>query len=108
MAPCTWVRATELFGTMASMSGGVDIVPFPNNWNIKGRLGKYEENKSVWEKNAVINQTFSPSQSILIDCGIDDFFIGVNRALHQKLMDNKIPHEYTERRSSIGNTGLCL
>ncbi|MDI9875564.1 alpha/beta hydrolase [Flectobacillus rivi] len=90
-------RHPELFGTMASMSGGVDILPFPNNWNIKGRLGKYEENKAVWEKNAVINQTFSPSQSILIDCGIDDFFIGVNRALHQKLMDNKIPHEYTER-----------
>jgi S-formylglutathione hydrolase FrmB len=48
-------------------------------------------------KNAVINQTFTPAQTILIDCGIDDFFIGVNRALHQKLMDNKIPHEYTER-----------
>lgn len=90
-------RHPELFGAMASMSGGVDIVPFPNNWNIKGRLGKYEDNKAIWEKNAVINQNFSPSQAILIDCGIDDFFIGVNRALHQKLIENKIPHEYTER-----------
>ncbi|WP_026994483.1 alpha/beta hydrolase [Flectobacillus major] len=90
-------RHPDIFGAVASMSGGVDIVPFPNNWNIKGRLGKLEENREVWEKHAVINQTFPKGLTILLDCGVDDFFLGVNRALHQKLVDLKYPHEYTER-----------
>ena len=35
--------------------------------------------------------------ALLIDCGVDDFFVGVNRDLHQKLIDAKIPHDYIER-----------
>ena len=37
------------------MSGGVDIRPVPNNWDIKLRLGKYSDHKDNWENNTVIN-----------------------------------------------------
>ena len=34
---------------------------------------------------------------IIFDCGLDDFFLEVNRNLHKKLMDRKIDHDYIER-----------
>ncbi|HCL05821.1 MAG TPA: XynC protein, partial [Chitinophagaceae bacterium] len=35
--------------------------------------------------------------NLMIDCGVDDFFLTVNRKLHEKLVAMKIPHEYIER-----------
>ena len=35
--------------------------------------------------------------ALLIDCGVDDFLIETNRQLHQLLLENGTPHEYTER-----------
>lgn len=37
------------------MSGGVDIRPFPKNWEIDRRLGNHEEYPEVWEAHTVIN-----------------------------------------------------
>jgi putative tributyrin esterase len=34
---------------------------------------------------------------ITLDCGVDDFFISSNRALHDELLEIKVPHDYTER-----------
>ena len=34
---------------------------------------------------------------IIFDCGVNDFFIEVNRNLHQKLLERKIDHDYAER-----------
>lgn len=34
--------------------------------------------------------------AIAIDCGVDDFLLDQNRALHQRLSDSKIPHAYEE------------
>lgn len=34
---------------------------------------------------------------MMIDCGINDIFIGSNRALHEKLINRKINHDYIER-----------
>ena len=34
------MRHTDLFGACGSMSGGVDIRPFPLNWNIPDVLGE--------------------------------------------------------------------
>ena len=38
-----------------------------------------------------------PIFEIIFDCGTSDFFLTVNRNLHQKLLDNKIDHDYIER-----------
>jgi S-formylglutathione hydrolase FrmB len=94
------IRHQDVFGAAGSMSGGVDIRPFPNNWDISLRLGKYEDNPENWEKNTVINllHLVKPnSLAILIDCGIDDFFFKVNESLHQQMMYRNIAHDYITR-----------
>ncbi len=87
-------------GAIGSTSGGVDIRPFPNNWGIKKWLGDYASHPDNWNNNTVINlaeQLQSSGLTIIIDCGTDDFFLQVNRNLHQLLLDKKIAHDYTER-----------
>ena len=34
---------------------------------------------------------------LIIDCGIDDGLIDINREVHRRLLYNHTPHEYTER-----------
>ena len=93
-------RHPEIWGNMGSMSGGVDIRPFPEKWKMKRSIGPYEENKDVWESHTVINlvpQMKANGQNIIFDCGSEDFFAGVNADLHQRLLDAKVPHDYTSR-----------
>jgi S-formylglutathione hydrolase FrmB len=35
--------------------------------------------------------------ALLLDCGVDDFLIETNRQMHKLLLEEGIPHEYTER-----------
>lgn len=82
------------------MSGGVDIRPFQDNWDIKKRLGNYSEHQDLWEKNTVINMTDllkGGHLKLIFDCGVDDFFYDANKRLHERLLQTKIPHDYTER-----------
>lgn len=41
--------------------------------------------------------SLQPGQHITIDDGYDDIFYQVNLALHQALMERKIPHDFTIR-----------
>ena len=94
------LRHPDVFGAFGSMSGGVDILPFPQNWKMKDQLGDLAENRKVWEEHSVINQLEKLNgltPAIIIDCGSADFFIKVNRALHEKMDSLKIPHDYIER-----------
>ena len=94
------IRHQDLFSAAGSMSGGVDIRPFPNNWGMSKRLGTIDEHPDNWERNTVINMTdrLRPdSLKIVFECGTDDFFLGVNRALHEKLLKEGIPHDFYER-----------
>jgi len=87
----------DVFGAAGSMSGGVDIRPFPNNWDMDKRLGSYAEFPERWEKNTVINilNLLTPnSLAIIIDCGSDDFFFKVNENLHEQLLYRNIPHDF--------------
>jgi S-formylglutathione hydrolase FrmB len=90
----------EVFGAAGSMSGGVDFRPFPENWDIKKRLGSITEFPENWDKNTVANMlelVKDNNLKLIIDCGVDDFFIDVNRELHQKMLALKINHDYIER-----------
>lgn len=90
----------DLWGAAGSMSGGVDIRPFPNNWDLPKRLGTYENYKDFWEQNTVINLVHKlrgGDLKLIFDCGVDDFFYDVNNALHKKLMEENIPHDYIQR-----------
>ena len=76
-------RHTDIFGACGSTSGGVDIRPFPNNWEMKSALGNYKENNVRWNNHTVINQLhlIKPELAIIIDCGTEDFFYEVNENL---------------------------
>jgi S-formylglutathione hydrolase FrmB len=93
-------RHQDVWGAAGSMSGGLDIRPFPNNWDLAKRLGTYAENKANWEENTVINLVHlldGQTLKLIFDCGVNDFFYDDNRRMHEKLLERNIPHEYTER-----------
>lgn len=94
------LKHQDIFGAAGSMSGGLDLRPFPLKWDIAAHLGKYADNPEQWDSSSVINIThlLTPnSLKLIIDCGTGDFFYGVNTAFHQKLMDRNIPHEFISR-----------
>lgn len=90
-------RHSDIWGSAASMSGGLDIRPFPRRWGMARLIGT---DKDVWEAHTVINLVpliKEGNLNILFDCGTDDFFIDVNRNMHRALLDAGVPHDYTER-----------
>ncbi|HMI61001.1 MAG TPA: alpha/beta hydrolase family protein [Puia sp.] len=94
------IRHKDLFGAAGATSGGVDFRPFPDNWGIKKDLGTITEHKDNWDTNTVLTAVDNLSNGdlkIIFDCGTSDFFLTVNRNLHQKLLDKKIDHDYIER-----------
>lgn len=93
-------RHQDLFSVAGSMSGGVDIRPFPDNWHMSKRLGSYHENKEVWEQHTVINLLHlvrPQSLKLIIDCGTEDFFYQVNENLHKEMLYRHIQHDYIVR-----------
>lgn len=90
----------NIYGAAGSMSGGVDLRPFPNNWDISKRLGKYSDYPERWGEHSVIDLTYllAPgSLSLIIDCGVADFFYPVNQKLHEKLLFMNIAHDFIAR-----------
>lgn len=97
-----WIafRHQETFGACGSMSGCADIRPFPKNWEISRRLGSLAENPKLWDEYTVINNLDSlrsEALAILIDCGVEDFFLDVNKELHASLLTRQIDHDFTIR-----------
>src|SRR5690606_22214086 len=84
-------RHQETFGAAGSLSGGLDIGPFPENWEMKKYLGTKAENHDRWEEYSVMYQSnlLIPNKlKIIISCGTEDFFYHVNVKLHEKLAYN--------------------
>lgn len=93
-------RNQHVYGAAGSMSGGVDLIPFPGNWDISKKLGGYSQFPSRWESNSIVNMThllMPNSLALIIDCGKDDFFYRVNEKLHDQLLYSNIPHDYISR-----------
>ncbi len=91
------MKHVDVYGAAGSTAGGVDIRPFPLNWDMAQRLGSYADYPERWESHTVINlvHRLTPNAlSLIIDCGTGDFFYGVNEQLHRKLLDRNIPHKY--------------
>jgi len=92
-------RHPDIWSAALSSSGGLDIRPFPNRWDIAKRIGTIKDYPENWEKNTVINMTHilkAGNIKLFIDCGTDDFFYQVNKDLHEKLLSKNIPHTYIE------------
>lgn len=93
-------RYKEVFGAAGSISGGLDIRPFPNSWEIKKHLGEKSIHPEVWDQFTVINQVNKIGKedlALIIDCGYDDFFFKVNKDFHSKLLARGIAHDYIVR-----------
>lgn len=93
----------EVWGAAGSMSGGLDIRPFPGNWDLSKRLGDYAQYPEHWEENTVINMVYllkKDNLKLIFDCGVNDFFYDANKRMHHKLMERNIPHDYIERPGS--------
>ncbi len=104
-----WIsfRNKDVFGAAGSTSGGVDIRPFPKNWEMARQLGEMEANRDLWETYTVINQIDrikNGELALIIDCGYDDFFFEVNNSFHAALLDAGIDHDYLVRPG--GTTGI--
>ena len=95
------IRHQDVFGAVGSTSGGVDIRPFPKNWNMPDRLGKKEDNPQYWEDYTVTNIVdwvpTDGSLAMIVDCGTEDFFYKVNCELHEKLAARGVPHDFYVR-----------
>lgn len=94
------IRHKDTFGAGGSTSGGVDIRPFPNNWDMKKQLGEMKENQKVWDSHTVITQLDSLKNgdlALIVDCGTEDFFFEVNKRLHEELLKRGIGHDYIVR-----------
>jgi S-formylglutathione hydrolase FrmB len=95
-------RHQNIYGATGSMSGGMDLVQFANakNLELTKRLGSYKEYPENWINNTIVNMTNlvqGKDLKIYFDCGIDDFLYQTNIELHKKMIEQNIPHDFTER-----------
>lgn len=94
------IRHSDVFSAAGSTSGGVDIRPFPKNWNMSDQLGDQETHRENWETHTVINlvPTMKPGVlSLIFDCGESDFFHEVNVNFHRALLEQGIEHDFITR-----------
>jgi S-formylglutathione hydrolase FrmB len=88
-------RHPEVWGAAGSMAGGMDIRPFPNNWELAKRLSSYSQHPENWETNTVVNMLHlldGKSLALVFDCGASDFFCDANRRLHHLMLERNIPY----------------
>ena len=103
----------ELYSAAGSMSGVMDINP--RTWKVpdefvQTRLGTFEEllgppedpENPYRDYTAVglVDQMKENDVQLIFECGVDDFLIETSRTLHQKLLENGMPHVYIERPGS--------
>ncbi|HEX6335297.1 MAG TPA: alpha/beta hydrolase family protein [Flavisolibacter sp.] len=93
-------RHSETFGACGSMSGGVDLQYTRNKYELAKRIGdtlRHADNWRNYSVMGVIERKPADSLAVILDCGINDFFLPANRGLHQKMLRLNIAHDYIER-----------
>jgi putative tributyrin esterase len=103
-------RHPDLYGAVGSMSGALDLSSLTRNLTPKEAadrrklfepvLGPEGASPDLYAANSVMNllgQLHRNQQPLIIDCGVDDFLIDINREVHRRLVYSHTPHEYTER-----------
>lgn len=94
-------RHKDLFGVIGNIVGGVDLTPWDGHWGITGVLGSFRENQKVWSQYSAISQTADLKDGevkLITIVGTSDFFLGVNRTMHDLLSARRIRHTYVEIR----------
>ena len=98
------LKHPQLFASASSLSGILDIMRHPGEWDLDQHLGKLEENRKRWEDNcalAMIPKWRGESDvALFISCGLSDFALEENRAFHKVMQNFRIPHLYVEHPGS--------
>lgn len=94
-------RHPEVFGAAGSMSGIVDLRPFPDRWGLRDLLGDPEQYPERWADHSAValwERYDGPPVALIVDTGVEDrLAIDVNRDLHRVLLARDLPHDYIER-----------
>ncbi|RRB02528.1 alpha/beta hydrolase [Larkinella rosea] len=103
-------RHPELYAAAGSMSGVMNIntatwkvaADFAKSRaeNLARLLGPPKEGNAPYPGLTMVtlaDRLKSNSLPLIFDIGVDDFLIEGNRDLHRQLVENKTPHDYTER-----------
>lgn len=93
-------RFPNTFGAVGSMSGGLDLLPFADRFELTDLLGSPEKYPERWQAHNVLDlldRWPNPPPALLIDCGAEDFFFEANQRVHRKLLALGIPHHYVVR-----------
>ncbi|MDB5249033.1 MAG: hypothetical protein JWQ40_3427 [Segetibacter sp.] len=93
-------RHADNFGACGSMSGALDVSRITKGYDVEKRLGDTLANRQTyldWSVINVIEKYPKDSIAIIVDCGTEDGLITINRRTHAKMLQLKIPHDYTER-----------
>jgi S-formylglutathione hydrolase FrmB len=94
------IRHQNTFGAAGSMSGCVDLPLFSKRYGLSQVLGEYDSNPQRWKDNSVtyIVENLQPNAlSLIFDCGYSDDFYASNLAMHQKMIEKHIPHDFIAR-----------
>ncbi|MCA9733901.1 esterase family protein [candidate division KSB1 bacterium] len=95
----------DSFVAAGSMSGILDLRVFPLSWNIAKRLGPMKDFPQRWKMNSCVNlvaQLQGKNKGILVECGKEDFALGVNRAYRDSAAVHHV--KITYREDSGGHT----
>jgi len=90
----------EEYIAAGSMSGVLDLTFSTKQYGLKELLGDYKKHPENWANNSCMNLVENLrgyERGVLIDDGINDFVIEINRAMHHKLLGMDYPHDYVER-----------
>lgn len=103
-------RHPNLYCAAGSMSGALDLRNFnrrlsPADAAQRARLwvpvlGSETDNPERFAANSVVSLVEQMQRNglpLIIDCGVDDGLLEINREVHRRLLYNHTPHEYTER-----------
>ena len=103
-------RHPDLYAAAGSMSGALELssanrhfTPDEVAWrnkNLVPVLGSETDNPAFFSANSVVNMTDQLHRNglpLIMDCGVDDGLLDINRELHRRLVYNHTPHDYTER-----------
>ncbi|GAB2556950.1 alpha/beta hydrolase [Spirosoma aerophilum] len=103
-------RHPELYAAAGSMSGVMNIntatwkVPADfaksRSENFIKLLGPPKEGDAPYPGYTMVtlaDQLKANNLPLIFSIGVDDFLIETNRDLHRRLLENKTPHDYTER-----------
>jgi len=78
----------------------LDLTFSTKKYGLKELLGDYKKYPENWEYNSCMNLVENLrgyERGVLIDDGVNDFVIEINRAMHHKLLGMDYPHDYIER-----------